>query len=199
VSERSERTIDANEVGSRPGRLPLVDSDSPDPALARVFDTFRSAGREVPDLYRTLANAPAMLNAWVAMAWPLRHESVTSRGLRELMIMRVAQLTRTAYEWVAHRPAAHQHGVTAAQLAELSEWRTSAEFNAVEREALALVDAVVDEIEVPDAVWEPLAARYGPGELVELVLTAAYYSCVSRALRALRLPFDPDDPKLAGY
>jgi hypothetical protein len=31
------------------------------------------------------------------------------------------------------------------------------------------------------------------------VLTAAYYSCVSRTLRALRLPVDPDDPVLATF
>jgi hypothetical protein len=31
------------------------------------------------------------------------------------------------------------------------------------------------------------------------VLTAAYYACVSRTLRALRLPVDPDDPALAAF
>ena len=92
------------------GRLPLVGSESPDPELARVFDRFRDAGREVPTLYRTLGNAPAMLNAWVGLAWPLRNEATTSRALRELIIMRVAQLTRTGYEWVAHRPMASSTG-----------------------------------------------------------------------------------------
>ena len=186
-------------LGSGQGRLPLVDNDSTDPALAHVFDTFRDAGREVPNLYRTLGNSPAMLNAWVAMAWPLRHESVTSRRLRELMIMRVAQLTRTAYEWAAHQPMALQCGVTPEQLSELGDWQRSDRFDEIDREVLALTDAMIDEIEVPDAVWEPLALRYPPGELVELVLTAAYYACVSRTLRALRMPFDPDDPRLAGF
>ena len=44
------------------GRLPLVDSDTDDPQLANVFGRFRDAGHEVPTLYRTLGNAPAMLN-----------------------------------------------------------------------------------------------------------------------------------------
>jgi hypothetical protein len=42
-----------------------------------------------------------------------------------------------------------------------------------------------------------LAARYEPGEIIELVLTASYYSCVSRVLRTLRLPVDETDPRLA--
>jgi AhpD family alkylhydroperoxidase len=186
-------------IGEGAGRLPLVDNDSSDPALATVFDTFRNAGREVPNLYRTLGNSPAMLNAWVAMAWPLRHESVTSRGLRELIIMRVAQLTRTAYEWVAHRPMAIQCGVSEQQLDALHRWNESGVFDDEQREVLALTDAMTNELDVPDEVWAPLAARYQPDELIELVLTAAYYSCVSRTLRALRMPVDPDDPKLAGF
>jgi alkylhydroperoxidase family enzyme len=181
------------------GRLPLVDGASSDPELAHVFDTFRNAGRDVPILYRTLGNSPAMLNAWVAMAWPLRHESVTSRALRELIIMRVAQLTRTSYEWVAHQPMALQCGISQEQLDHLGEWTASDVFDDEQREVLALTDAMTDGLDVPDTVWRPLADRYAPGELVELVLTAAYYSCVSRTLRALRMPVDGDDPKLRGF
>ncbi|MBI5089704.1 MAG: carboxymuconolactone decarboxylase family protein [Actinobacteria bacterium] len=181
------------------GRLPLVDGDTDDPALAAVFDRFRRAGHDVPTLYRTLGNAPAMLDAWVAMAWPLRHDSVTSRGLRELIIMRVAQLTRAAYEWVAHRPAALKFGVTEEQLAAVRDWQSSEHFGDVEREVLALTDAIIRDYDVPDEVWAPLAARYAPGELVELVLTVTYYSCVSGTLRALRLPVDDADPALADF
>ena len=60
-------------VGEGQGRLPLVDNDSSDPALAKVFDTFRNAGREVPNLYRTLGNSPAMLNAWVGHGLAASH------------------------------------------------------------------------------------------------------------------------------
>jgi len=181
------------------GRLPLVNSDSDDPVLAPIFDRFRDAGREVPTLYRTLGNAPAMLNAWVGLAWPLRHDATTSRALRELIIMRVAQLTGAGYEWVAHYPMAIQCGITAEQLADLRRWRESERFTDEQREVLALTDEITDDVDVSDETWTPVAARYDPGELVELVLTAAYYSCVSRTLRALRLPVDPDDPVLASF
>ena len=181
------------------GRLPLVDSDTRDPQLTNVFGRFRDAGHDVPTLYRTLGNAPAMLNAWVGLAWPLRNEATTSRALRELIIMRVAQLTRTAYEWVAHRPMTVKCGITETQVSELSRWRESAAFSPEEREVLALTDELTDGLDVSDETWAALAARYSPGEIVELVLTAAYYSCVSRTLRALRLPVDPDDPALESF
>ena len=153
----------------------------------------------MPTLYRTLGNAPAMLNAWVGLAWPLRHDATTSRALRELIIMRVAQLTGAGYEWVAHFPMAVQCGIAAEQLADLRRWRESERFSDEQREVLALTDELTDDVDVCDETWAALAARYEPGELVELVLTAAYYSCVSRTLRALRLPVDPDDPVLASF
>ena len=181
------------------GRLPLVSAESDDPALAPIFDRFRHAGREVPTLYRTLGNAPAMLNAWVGLAWPLRHDATTSRALRELIIMRVAQLTGAGYEWVAHYPMAVQCGIAADQLAELRHWRESERFTDEQRDLLALTDELTDEVDVCDETWGAVAGRYQPGELVELVLTAAYYACVSRTLRALRLPVDPNDPALASF
>lgn len=180
-------------------RLPLVPADSDDPALEGVFGRFREAGHAVPTLYRALGNAPAMLDAWVGMAWPLRHDATTPRALRELMILRVAQLTDTRYEWVAHRPAALKAGVTPEQVRSLRHWEHSGEFSEVERLVLALTEAVLERRQLPDPQWSALEEHFSAGEIVELVLTAAYYSCVSCTLTALRLQVEPGDPHLVDF
>jgi alkylhydroperoxidase family enzyme len=175
-----------------------VANEATDPALAAVFDVFRSAGREVPLLYRTLGNAPAMLQAWTGMAWPLRHDATAPRGLRELLVMRVAQLTVAPFEWISHWNMAVEHGVTEGQLAELSRWPDSERFSGAERAALAMCDELTGELDVTDSTWHALAEHFGPGELVELVLTVSFYSCVSRTLHALGLAtVDESDPRLA--
>jgi len=189
---------------TRPGRLPLVaddGGDDEDPRLAAVFDVFRKAGRGVPTLYRTLGNAPAMLQAWTGLAWPLRHDATTPRGLRELIIMRVAQLTGAPYEWLAHWDMAVRSGVTEDQLAELGRWLGSDRFGEPEREVLAMVDELTVDVAVGDDTWARLAARHEAGELVELVLTTGYYACVSRVLQALRIEPDvaDDDPRLVAF
>jgi alkylhydroperoxidase family enzyme len=184
-------------VSDAAGRLPLVAADTDDPALAKVFDVFRTRGREVPNLYRTLGNAPPMLQAWVDLAWPLRNQSTTSRGLRELIIMRVAQLTDARYEWIAHHDMAIESGNSAEAIAALKDWRNSDVFSDEERVLLALTDEITTDLEVSDATWADLAERWQPGELIELILTAAFYSCVSRTLRTLRMPVDVTDPRLA--
>src|SRR5947209_16397599 len=123
-------------------RLPLISDRPDDPALARVFAGLRRQGREPSNLYRTLGHAPRMLAAWVGLAWPLRGEPSVPRSLRELMILRGAQLTGAGYEWAHHREMALAAGVTAGQVAALAGWRSSDLFDERERAALAFAEEV---------------------------------------------------------
>jgi alkylhydroperoxidase family enzyme len=181
-----------------PGRLPLVPVESADEHLAKVFGVFRDSHREVPELYRALGNAPAMLEAWTALAWPLRLEATTSRGLRELLIMRVAQLTDSPFEWVAHWEMAVKYGIGEEQLVALSRWRDDDSLTVEQRAALAMADELTTDLDVTDATWSALAEHFDAGGLVELVLTVSFYSCVSRVLHAIRIDadVDDDDPRL---
>ncbi len=55
------------------------------------------------------------------------------------------------------------------------------------RDVLRLVDAMTRDIEVPDAIFDPVAQRFGPTGILELVATIAAYNMVSRLLVALRI------------
>jgi 4-carboxymuconolactone decarboxylase len=178
-------------------RLPLVPGSADDPRLRPAFDYFRERGREVPALYRALANAPEMLQAWIGLGWPLRAKATSPRGLRELIIMRVAQLTGSTTEWLAHWDMAVAHGVTTAQLGTLANWRASDEFTDAERATLAFTDEMTLDLEVKDETFGTLADHFQPGELVELTLTAAFYSCVARVLDALRIEHQHDADRVA--
>jgi len=171
-------------------RVPLLSDAEIAPNVAEIFERMRKAGGQPPNLYRALANAPAMLDAWIGLAWPLRHDAKTSRALRELVIMRVAGLTDAHYEEHHHRRMALEAGVSEAQLADLARWRDSKRFNEAERAVLAMADAVTRGGKLPDVVHADLQRHFKPGEIVELVLTAAFYNCVSRTLLALEVPLE---------
>ena len=178
-----------------------VEAGTDHPVLNPVFDRFRDRGRDVPQLYRMLGNAPAMLEAWVGMAWPLRSAPDTDRGLRELLIMRTALLTRSSFEWQAHWPAAVRAGATEAQLGALGDWQASTEFSAAERAALACTDEIVlDGGASADSV-AALREHFSAGECIEVILTASFYVCVSRTLHSLGIEADAGaaDEALAVY
>lgn len=156
-------------------------------------------GRPV-NLYRALGNHPALVAAWTEFANAIRHDSRTPRSLRELMILRVGQLTKSEYEWAHHLRMARRAGVREAQIEALGQWRASAEFDARERAAIALADAVT-ACNVTDEVHAECRKHFDEAQYVELSLTAGFYALVVRMLDALRVELDDDvrdySPKLS--
>jgi alkylhydroperoxidase family enzyme len=143
------------------------------------------------NLYRALGNHPALAAAWTEFANAIRHDSRTSRALRELMILRTAQIARSAYEWAHHLRMARKADVSEAKIAALAGWRASKEFDAKERAALALTEAVM-ACNVTDEVHAEVKKHFTDAEFVELSLTAGFYAMVSRMLDAMRVELDPD-------
>lgn len=163
-----------------------------DPRAAAVFQAVADLGQPVSHLYRTLAHAPAMLQAWTALAWPLRTECRAPRGLRELVILQVARLTGAGYEWAHHVPFALQHGVTQEQVAQLQDWQQATCFDELERATLAAVESLVTEGTVPQERYAALRELVDEQELVELVLTASFYVCVARVLATFDVDLEPE-------
>lgn len=143
------------------------------------------------NLYRALGNHPGLVAAWTEFANAIRHDSRTPRSLRELMILRTAQIARSEYEWAHHLRMARKAGVPEAQIAALVGWRESPAFDARERAALALTEGVM-ACNVTDAVHEEVKRHFSDAEFVELSLTAAFYAMVSRMLDAMRVELDAD-------
>jgi 4-carboxymuconolactone decarboxylase len=150
------------------------------------------AGVQQVNLYRSLGHAPDLLRAWIQFAWALRGHDMTSRRLRELLILRTATLHHSQYEWHQHRRMAREVGVTDYQVAELEMWRTSDAFDEEERAALALTDAIVAS-NVTDEIVEELERHFTHAQRVELTVTAAFYAMVPRILDALRVPVEGSD------
>jgi alkylhydroperoxidase family enzyme len=144
-----------------------------------------------PNLYHGLANHPALVAAWAEFARTIRYESRTPRPLRELIILRGAQLMNSEYEWAQHLKMARQAGVRESQILGLAHWRSSAEFDEREKAALSLAEAVTKG-DVTDQVYADVAQHFDHADYVELSLTAAFYAMVGRMLDAMRIPLEPE-------
>ncbi len=173
-------------------RLPLVDDDVGDSAVRAVFERTIDGSGAVPNLYRQLAHAPELLEAWIAFAWPLRHAAVTDRGLRELLILRVAQLQGADYEWRHHWQMAIDCGVGPEALDALARWQQDPEFSPSERAALRMADELTVDGGLSDTTWSELCKHFNERSRVELILTTSFYACVSRVLKGLLTPLESE-------
>ena len=165
-----------------------VPSANFDPVLQKRLDELW--GKPV-NLYRALGNHPALTAAWTEFANAIRHDSRTPRALRELMILRTAQIARSEYEWAHHLRMARKAGVEEAKITALAGWRGAAIFDARERAALALTEGVM-ACNVTEEISAEVKQQFSDAEFVELSLTAAFYAMVSRMLDAMRVEMDPD-------
>lgn len=148
-----------------------------------------SLGGRPLNLYKILANSPDMLDAWVEFAYTLRLSAKTSRTLRELMILRTAQLHDSNYEWYQHRLMAKEAGISESQVADLSMWRRSDQFSAHEKAAIAITEAIVADT-FDEELHDEVKNLFSPSELIELLLTASFYCMVPRLLRAMDVPIE---------
>jgi len=81
--------------------------------------------------------------------------------------------------------------VREAQIAALAKWRSSKEFDAREKAALALAEAVT-EGRVSDRVYAGASRHFDPADYVELCLVAAFYAAVGRMIDALGVQLEPE-------
>lgn len=172
-------------------RVPLVPDDSSDPIVAEVFKRFQDEGRRPIALYRALANAPELLRAYSGLAAALRYQAQTPRALRELAILRTAQLTGSDYEWSHHVPMARSAGVSDAQIAAVAHWRTSDAFDGRERALLRCAEEI-HRCALSDEAVAELKRSYSDAEVVELVLLVAFYQAVARVLDGLAVEVEAE-------
>jgi alkylhydroperoxidase family enzyme len=166
-------------------RTPLADFE---PAMQKRLEDLWGTP---PNLYHCLANHPALVAAWSDFSKALRHGTRTPRALRELVILRGAQLMRSEYEWAQHLKMARKAGVREAQIAALPSWKMSAEFDAKEKAALLLAEAVTSG-KVSDEVYAEAMRHFDHHDYVELSITAAFYAMVGRMLDAMGVQLEPD-------
>src|SRR5438445_8787885 len=166
-------------------RVPLAEFE---PALSKKLEELWGTP---PNLYRALGNQPRLVAAWAEFSRVLRHEARTPRALRELVILRGAQLMRSEYEWAQHLPMARKSGVREAQIEALDQWRTSREFDEREQAALELAEAVTTG-HVSDELHARVSRHFDHHDYVELAAVAGFYAMVGRMLDAMAVPLDED-------
>jgi alkylhydroperoxidase family enzyme len=175
-------------------RVPLADFE---PQLKKRVEELWGTP---PNLYKALANHPQLVAAWTEFSKTLRHDTRTPRALRELVILRGAQLMRSEYEWAQHLTMARKAGVTDAKIRSLSAWRTSPEFDAREKAALALGEAVTKGA-VSESVYTEAMRHFDHHDYVEIAIVAAFYAMVGRMIDAMGVELEPEmrhyDPKIS--
>ncbi len=153
--------------------IPYADEDAQDERVKRTLD-------KLPEprinLFRMLANAPAMIGPTLRLGEAILTKGELDPKLREQVILHVARLTDTEYERVQHERIAQLVGVTG---------------DGLEQPALKLVEALLTGDGTPDPeLVRQVEADIGRAQLIELTLVVGYYAMLGGMMRTVRIDVD---------
>lgn len=153
----------------------------------------RPSGRNI---FSTLAHNPRLATAVCTLnAHLLLATSLTERQ-RELVILRVAALRTSSYEWAQHIFMAHDAGLSDSEIAWIAWGPDAPLWNQAEANLLRAVDELVHDGRIADQTWTVLTETLNEEQILDVIFTAGAFSTVAWMLASLDVELD-DDLRLA--
>jgi 4-carboxymuconolactone decarboxylase len=115
------------------------------------------------------------------------HMSVPDK-LKEIAICLTARYWGAQYEWLAHRRAAIQAGLSEDKVKAIAEGQRPSGMSADEEAVYNFITELFKSKQVSDDTFAALKSVVGERGMVDLIVTAGYYQAVSMLMNADRLP-----------
>jgi 4-carboxymuconolactone decarboxylase len=167
-------------------RLPYLDKGA-SPAVDEAYAQVERLGRPVLNLYRMLANQPPALAAFLEMSRYVRDDSSLDPSLRELVILATAYELDQPYEMAHHTAAATRVGIPAAKIAAAGRTRSASDLSPAEACAVDFARQVAKTRTCDDVLFRKLEAHFSPPQIVDLVVTTAWYHLCAVILSSLKV------------
>jgi alkylhydroperoxidase family enzyme len=108
-----------------------------------------------------------------------------------LLIMRIAWLAGSEYEWAQHWDVAIGSGIAPDDIVAVRDWKKSDRLTAADRAVLAAVDDSLLHGGISDDAWRSCTEHVGGrAELVELVVAIGHWSAFTQLFRSFGLPLE---------
>jgi 4-carboxymuconolactone decarboxylase len=153
----------------------------------QAFPLTDSAGRLNGPFNAMLVN-PQVGTHLQELGSAIRYRTALSDRVREIAILEVAVLRRSAFEWYAHERVGRLAGLTDEELGALLHGADAPTFDSAERAARATVRALIATRDLDDELFAQAHAALGETALADLIALAGYYDLLSLSLAAWRTP-----------
>ena len=159
------------------------------PEGSALLETLIEERGTVDGLYRTMLLNPGLSRAFSNLGAYLRYQSdaLTDRQ-RELVILRVASVNRSAYEWIKHLPPGLEAGIGEETIEAMLGGEIPASLAAGEKAMLEAADFVLKRAVLPEALQAVLVEELGEDGTIELVILTGIYAATAGFLAAFEVP-----------
>ena len=146
------------------------------------------------NLSRALAHSPNGARSFGTLGRFIRHESRLDPRLRELAILQVGYLTKSAYEYSHHIKIGRDFGVSDDDIRAIAE-ETAGRRTALDPLARATLQAAREmtrDLAISDETFATLQKGLDKECLTDLVITIAFYNGVVRLLATMQIDVEEE-------
>ncbi|MBL7500980.1 carboxymuconolactone decarboxylase family protein [Frankia sp. CNm7] len=140
----------------------------------------------------TFAHYPALAQAFFTFNGHVIMATTLSERQRELLVLRVATLRKSAYEWAQHIYMARDAGLTDEEIARVSYGPDAPFWSPLEAALLRAVDELVGEGKISDLTWAVLAGELDTQQLLDVIFTVGAYETIAWLMRSFDLELDDE-------
>jgi AhpD family alkylhydroperoxidase len=158
-------------------------------AIARLLGV--ATGGPPPHVFTTLARHRRVFRPWLRFAGRLMPGGALPRAESELVILRVARVTGSEYEWAQHVKLGRAAGLSDEEIERVRLGAEAPGWSARQVLLLRAVDELHDHDRIGDELWAALAREYREHELIELCLLTGHYIMLAMTLNSLGVQVEP--------
>jgi AhpD family alkylhydroperoxidase len=170
-------------------RISLRQTSDGNETVAHIYDAFLARRGVVPNMFKTWAHVPALLETAAPFSWAIFAEGALPGFYKELVGTRIARLEGCEYAAKAHQALALAKGATEDQVAAL-DGPAQGPFTAREKLGFSYAEHVWRGT-VDDESFAVARNEFTEAEIVELTAVVAGLLCFMRFITTLEIPLTP--------
>jgi alkylhydroperoxidase family enzyme len=144
-----------------------------------------AAGTNPPHIFTTLSRHRRLFRRWLRFAGALMPGGKLPRRETELLILRVAHLCGSEYEWRHHERLGARAGLRPEEIARVRDGADGEGWSERERLLLTAADELHVDRRVSDATWAGLRPLLSDEQLIELCMLVGHYEMLAMTLNSL--------------
>jgi 4-carboxymuconolactone decarboxylase len=140
----------------------------------------------------TLARYPALAEAYHTLTGHALFGTSLSLRQRELVVLRVAAVRDSQYEWLQHVVLAGDVGIAPEEVERVAAGPDAPGWSDLDAALLRAVDELLADALIGDATWAALEAELDVEQLMDVIFTVGTYDVLAMLFRSFGVPLDDD-------
>jgi alkylhydroperoxidase family enzyme len=147
----------------------------------------------------TFAHHPELAQAFFTYNGHILLATTLSERQRELLIMRVAAVRSSGYEWAQHLFMARDAGLSDEEMGRIAYGPSAPFWNELDAALLRAVDELILDGAIAEPTWNTLTTGFGVQQILDIIFTIGAYDTLARMFRSFELDIDKDVHELMGF